>query len=90
MRPPPSPYQPCPYDDAVIAAFRALFNGEASPDQQRRVLDYIVEVLADKDGLSYRGENTHDTAFAEGRRFVGLQIVKMLKLRNLTQPKENG
>lgn len=79
MKEPPPPYLPPPYDESVIAAFRALYRGEASAAQQRAVLDYIVEILAAKDDLSYRGDPYH-TAFHEGRRFVGLQIVKMLKM----------
>jgi hypothetical protein len=74
------PARPAPYDDADVAAIQALAIGVADADQQRHALRWIVETAADAYGLSWRGES-HATAFAEGKRFVGLQIVKLSKLR---------
>jgi hypothetical protein len=37
--------------------------------------------------LSYRPQSERDTSFAEGKRFVGMQIVKQLKL---TTPERSG
>lgn len=74
------PYVPAPYELADASAIQALQRGDASPDQQRRALDYVINNLCANYDLSYRPDSDRDTAFAEGKRFVGLQIVKMLKL----------
>ena len=73
------PWMPAPYDVADVAALQALEKGIASETQQKRALIYIVQTLA----MTY--EHTHypderNTCFANGRRWVGLQIVKLLRL----------
>lgn len=74
-----APYLPIEWEPADVAALQALHRGEASPDQQKRALDSIIAIAGTYD-LSYRPDSDRDTAFAEGKRFVGLQIVKFLKL----------
>jgi hypothetical protein len=76
------PWHPAPYDETVTGAIKALHAGNANAAQQQRALKWIVEVLCGTYDLSYRpGEDgERDTAFAEGKRFVGQQIVKQLKL----------
>ena len=62
------PWIPVGYDEALTGAVKALASGTANADQRQRAL--------------YRpGEDgRRDTDFHEGRRFVGNQIVKQLKL----------
>ena len=63
---------------------QALARGNASMDQQKRALAWIIESAAGTYEMSYRpgaGEGDRDTVFAEGRRFVGNQVVKMTKLK---------
>lgn len=81
------PYVPPDWEPADVSAIQALVRGDATPDQQRRAVDYIINDIADTYGLSYRPESDRDTAFAEGKRFVGLQIVKATKL-NLASLRE--
>jgi hypothetical protein len=74
------------------AAIQALDRGDATADQQRRALDWIINKAAGYYDLSYRPggeEGRRDTDFAEGRRFVGGQIVKLSKL-NLAKFKESN
>src|SRR3546814_12923992 len=78
---PHAPWLPPSYEPPDVGAIQALARGDASEDQQRRALRNIVETLAGTYDLSYRPDSTHDTAFAEGRRFVGLTLVKLTKLR---------
>lgn len=75
-------HEPPVYDDATCAALRAIAGGTATAGQQRAVLDWIVNKAAATYDLSYRpgADGDRDTAFAEGRRFVGLQIVKLMRL----------
>ena len=70
------------YDLADIGALQALSKGEAPPDAQQLALKWIIEKAAGTYEPSYRPgeEGERDTAFAEGRRYVGLHIVKLLKL----------
>lgn len=78
----PIPMAPADYDVPDVAALQALQRGDATADQQRRALVWLVEKAALTYDLEYRTD-PRDHAFCSGRRFVGLQIVKMLKL-NLT------
>ena len=75
-----APWAPVPYTDADLGAIQALARGEAEAHLQQRALTYIVENICKTYDLSYRSESERDTAFAEGKRFVGLQIVKLTKL----------
>jgi hypothetical protein len=66
-----------------VAAIKALASGLARQDQQKTALDYIVSVLAMTYDLSYRPDELggeRDTSFAEGRRYVGLAIRRMIML----------
>ena len=83
--PPGAPWAPVEYEPADIGAIQAVARGTAEPHQQMRALRWIVEAACGTYDLSFRPESDRDTAFAEGRRFVGLQIVKLSKL-NLPAP----
>jgi hypothetical protein len=75
----PPPYVLPSYTLADAVAIQALEKGTASEDQQKRALLWIVNNLALTYDSEYRSdERAH--AFVAGRRFVGLQIVKMTKL----------
>lgn len=77
------PHFPPDWDLADIGALQSLENGTAMPHQQQRALKYIVETLAATYDLSYRPggqDGSRASDFAEGRRFVGLQIVKLLRI----------
>ena len=78
-----APWMPVKYRKADAAALQAMRRGEATPDQQLRALEYIVETICDRNGMSFRPggpEGARDTDFAEGRRFVGNQIVKLTNI----------
>lgn len=69
-------------EKADVIALQQVAAGKGDDRHQKRVIDFIVTKLAETYGLSYRPENSggeRDTAFAEGKRFVGLQIVRLLK-----------
>jgi hypothetical protein len=63
---------------ADFVALKALQAGTATPEQQQRALKWLIENACGTYDLSYRPESDRETAFAEGRRFVGLQIIKAL------------
>lgn len=96
--PQPAPWKPFQWQPPEVAAIQALNRGDATADQQKRALEYIINDLAGTYDLSYRPgseEGRRDTDFAEGKRFVGSQIVKALKLnlaaiRQATSTQETG
>lgn len=82
MRKPPEvppPWLPATYDEHDVLAIQALVAGTANDQQQKRVFRYIVETVCGAYDLSYR-PNERDTAFAEGKRYVGLTLVKLARL----------
>ena len=86
------PWKPAAWDKADAGAIQALNRGEAAPHQQQRAMKYIVEVLCGTYDMSFR-PNDRDTCFAEGKRAVGLGLVKLANL-NLgafkDEPSEQG
>jgi len=80
-----APWKPAKWELADASALQALLRGDANKDQQTRALRWVIESAAGAYDMSYRpGESSRDTDFAEGRRFVGLQIVKLIKM-NLSE-----
>jgi hypothetical protein len=79
-------HAPPAYDIAEVAAFQALARGIATGHQQQTAIQWLL-YASGKNGLSYAPGDTHATAFAEGRRALGLQIDLLLKL-NLTALKD--
>ena len=77
-----SPIHPVDFVTADVVAIQALMKGDADSNQQKRALDWIINIAAGTYDLSYRPgvEGERDTAFSEGKRFVGLSIVKMTRL----------
>lgn len=75
-----APWIPPLYDKADVSALKALEGGVATPEQQQRALRWIIQNACGTYEMSYRPTSDRDTTFAEGRRFVGLQVVKMLRL----------
>lgn len=76
-------WMPVAYDVPEIAAVKALALGEATAVQQQLALKWMIENAAGTYDLSYRSDadgGERETAFAEGRRFVGLQLVKLINL----------
>ena len=80
-RPPPgAPWIPASWDDADAGAVQALARGDAGPEQQKRALDWIINLACGTYDLSFSPDSDRATSFAEGRRFVGLQIVKLIRV----------
>jgi hypothetical protein len=83
-KPPPiETWKPIPWEPADVAALQALERGDATPDQQRRALWYIVNDICGAYDWPYRpgGQDAErDTNVALGRMFVGVQIRTKLKI----------
>lgn len=84
----PLPYEPPKWDLADASAIQCLERGEATPEQQRRALAWIMNNACGTYDLEYRSD-ARAHAFVSGRRFVGLELVKMLKI-NVAKLREQG
>lgn len=73
-------HAPAEWEYADAGALQALQRGDAGAAQQQRALKFIVEKLAATYDMSYRPDSDQ-TVFAEGKRAVGLQIVKLCNLQ---------
>lgn len=76
------PWKPADWELPDAAAIQALERGDATADQQKRALMFIVNKLAGTYEGSFRPgvDGPQVTAFAEGKRHVGSQIVKLTRL----------
>lgn len=74
------PWKPAYWEIPDAAAFQALHRGDATEDQQKRALKYLIETLCGTYDLAFRPVSPRDTDFALGKAFVGQQIVKLLKI----------
>jgi len=77
------PWVPPEYDAFDIGSIKALAAGRATEGQQKHALELIIYAMAGTYDQSFRpggldGQRASD--FAEGRRFVGLQIVKLINM----------
>lgn len=86
------PWHPAEYDIADAGAIQALLRGDAMPHQQQRALQFIIENLSGYYDLSFRpgADGDRATAFAEGMRHVGAQIVKLSRLNLAAMRAKDG
>lgn len=78
---PRSPWDHAAWDAPVVAALQAMERGTATPHQYQLALRWIVEGAAQTYERSFVPGDEHATAFLEGRRDVGRQIVKLMSLK---------
>lgn len=80
MKPRTPAWKPADYTPADIEAVQALGRGEASADQQKRVLDWLINAVSAVDDEPYRSDadgGERETAYALGRRSVGRELRKL-------------
>ena len=77
---PREPWLPAPYDDVDILAFQACKSGRASPQQQVRMLEWLIFAAGTYVTTHVPGA-ADDTAFANGRRHLGLAIINLLNAK---------
>jgi hypothetical protein len=76
------PWQPAPdLDEFDIGSIKAFFSGTADERHQIRARDAILFKLCRISDQQYWPDSQRDTDFALGMRSVGLQIVKLSKLK---------
>ena len=71
-------------EDTDIVALQAVASGTASCAQQQRAFEFVVRTLCETDRMTFwpGGEDgRRATDFAEGKRWVGLQLRRIEKMR---------
>lgn len=61
-------------------AIKALEAGNANEGQQKLALNWVINVLCGTYDQSFHPDGDRATTFAEGKRWVGNQIVKEVKI----------
>lgn len=64
----------------AVYALKALQTGDATKDQQQIALDFLIKNLCGTYEMTYMPDSQRDSDFAEGKRWVGNQMIKLLKL----------
>lgn len=67
---PPKGYLSCRESYEATVALQALSEGTATPDQQKRVIEWIQDASM-VNALNYDSESDRNTAFMCGRQYVG-------------------
>ena len=75
----PSAALPAQWDLPDASALQALARGEATPEQQQRALNWIIYDACGTYEFDYRVD-PREHAMVSGKRHVGLQIVKLIKI----------
>ena len=75
----PPPWLPAEYELADVVAIQHLAEGKANEDEQKRALKWIVRTAAGYADLGWHPEEGLKD-FAAGRRFVALQIEKLIHI----------
>jgi len=70
----------CDWDLPDAAAIQALERGDATEEQQKRALSWIINNGAGTYEVAWEPDSDRASSFESGRRYVGLQIVKLMKL----------
>lgn len=76
-------WEPPKYEIADVTAIQALERGTATPEQQKRALNWIVRIACALGDFPFRPggqEGERETNLALGRLFAGQQIAKLMRL----------
>jgi hypothetical protein len=73
-------YLPPAAEKADIYAMQAVAAGTATPEQQKRALNFIVYDICWGYDWAFRPEGDRETCVALGKQFVGQQIVYLVNL----------
>lgn len=74
------PWYPAQYSDKDVAALQAVASGNATPEQQKAALLYIVNTICGDNDLPFFPGDHQACDFAAGKLFVGKQIKKLCTL----------
>lgn len=73
-----------------LFALRAVARGEATPEQQQRAVRFLLNGICATYDETFRPDSERLSAFASGRRWVGLSIVWFLNSAPVEVPGEKA
>lgn len=62
------------------AAIQAVCDGRADGAQQQLAMKTIIEEICEYGGMSFSPDSERETVFAEGKRWIGAQVVLISRL----------
>ena len=68
--------------EAEVVAIKACWVGEATSHQQRQAMNVVVDKLSMADRLPYQVGSFDQTAFLNGRAWVGKALRRILKRKS--------
>ncbi len=68
-----------PFELADAVAIKAVAEGKATSEQQIRALNWITNTAGRLNRMSFQPDSERASCFAEGRRFVGVQIRRLVR-----------
>lgn len=74
------PWHPVLYTVDHVYAVQNLARGEANEVQQKMALEFIVNRLCGTYDSTYFPDSHSDSDFANGKRHVGMQLVKLINM----------
>jgi hypothetical protein len=75
---PHDPWASTPFDLADAMSLKALAQGTANEDQQKRALSWVVNKLCRINRVAADPQSERATYFTEGKRYVGLHIARIV------------
>ena len=75
----PHPHMPAAYDLNDVLAVKRMAEGKADPHEQQAFLRWLIYATG-CDANPYVPGDTHATAYASGKQWIGQQIVTLLKV----------
>ena len=92
MKKPIGPHIPPDYSYSEVIAIQALAQGIADEEQQRIAMKWLIEKCCGTYDMSfYPGDDGERmTVFAEGKRFVGNQVIKLTRLNASSLARREG
>ena len=70
----------CESENGDIGAAKAILAGEATPEQQKRFMQWLVNNACGYNEVAWEPDSDRTTSFEAGRRFVAVQVIKLTKL----------
>lgn len=77
-----APYLPSHVFQEVAYAIRGVNAGTADASQQALAVRWIVHEVTKAYDMSYRPESARDSDFAEGKRYVGNELIRVINMTN--------
>jgi hypothetical protein len=76
---------PAPFDQLIVASLHAMMDGTATPHQQKKLIEWIINKASRANGMHYT-DHQADKDFAMGRAFVGQQMLELLRIPMINLP----